>query len=581
MTRHFPFLDRLALGSVLSLYILVMLLYLIFNATAEALPVSKGIFPVAVKGDARLVSALGYTLTSSTTWDSYWVIVQGNRVDISFPSDIGGKIVGGFLYNDIRDVNDNILADQPPGYRSPLLVDEDELRQDVIINFRGGGLVVPERTDIASTAPEGEADVVDDQLDAYFEDERFLVQGDQVELALDLERALKPPSFEVEEEGEELREPGAEVLEVVQRLFTPLVLILPIIIIANLFALIVSREKYAGLLEVLIPYEGRWGYISRRMVPLMAVAMVLEGSVLLSFGTPWLDMLSTVALLLPMAVVYFLSNLMVVVVCSSVTQVSNLIILANMFISAYFIIPSFFLNISERAALSPLSAVVQILSGLPVDTDATLRALSFTLLVSLLLAYWLALLFRGERVVAANSLRSTLSSALVRYAQRPVFLPSFFVVYGATSVLAGFVAQAVLGTMLARGPFLYPLLIAGFVFMEEVLKAWPLAFLRLPDEVSGREVGFGILVGTAFFLTEKYLQLMFLRLLFGVDFLYALLHTLFQTRAIWTTLIVHPLATGIFAYLRFRRGWGTWRALAAGTTLHLCYNALVLSGVWI
>lgn len=581
MTRHFPFLDRLVLGSVLSLYVLVMLLYLIFNATAEALPVSKGIFPVAVKGDARLVSAMGYTLASSTSWDSYWVIVQGNRVSIAFPSNIGGKIVGGFLYNDIRDVNDNILADQPPGYRSPLLVDEDELRQDVIINFRGGGLLVPERTEIASTAPRGETEVVDDQLDSYFEDERFLVQGGRADLTLDLERALKPLSFEVEEEGEELREPGAEVLEVVQRLFTPLVLILPIIIIANLFALIISREKYAGYLEVLIPYEGRWGYISRRMVPLMAVAMVLEGSVLLSMGTPWLDMLSTVALLLPMAAVYFLSNLMVVVVCSSVTQVSNLIILANMFISAYFIIPSFFLNVSERAALSPLSGVVQLLSGLPVDTDATLRALSFTLLVAMLQAYWLVLLFRGERVVAANSLRSTLSSALVRYAPRPGFLPSFFVVYGATAVLAGFVVQTMLGFMLARGPFLYPLLIAGFVFMEEVLKAWPLAFLRLPNEVNGREVGFGVLIGTAFFLTEKYLQLMFLRLLFGVDFLYALLHTLFQTRAIWTTLVVHPLATALFAHLRFRRGWSTWRALAAGTALHLCYNALVLSGVWI
>jgi len=577
MTRHFPFLDRLALGSVLSLYVLVMLLYLIFNATAEALPVSKGIFPVAVDGDARIVGALGYTLAPST----YVVHVTGNRLAVDFPQSIRGTILAGFLYNDIRDVNDNILADQPPGYRSPLLVDEDELRQDVIINFRSEGALVPERTEIASTAPGGGADVVDYQLDAYFEDERFLVQGGRAELALDLERALKPPSFEVEEEGDELSEPGAEVLEVVQRLFTPLVLILPIIIIANLFALIVSREKYAGYLEVLIPYEGRLGYISRRMVPLMAVAMVLEGSVLLSFGTSWLDMLSTVALLLPMAVVYFLSNLMVVVVCSSITQVSNLIILANMFISAYFIIPSFFLNVSERAALSPLSGVVQLLSGLPIDTDATLRALSFTLLVAMLLAYWLSLLFRGERVVAANSLSSTLSSALVRYAQRPGFLPSFFVVYGATAVLVGFLAQAVLGTMLARGPFLYPLLIAGFVFMEEVLKAWPLAFLRLPDEVSGREVGFGILIGTAFFLTEKYLQLLFLRLLFGVDFLYALLHTLFQTRAIWTTLIVHPLATGIFAYLRFRRGWGTWRALAAGTALHLFYNALVLSGVWI
>lgn len=578
MSRRLPFLDRLTLASVLSLYVVCLLLYLVLNASAEALPVSKGIFPVSVDGDPRLLAALGYSVAPS----DHAVRVRANRVALDFPPGVQGAIVGGFLADDLKAVNGRILSRRGAGFSAPILVDEDSLRQDVLLNATGPALAAPPAAASgarpASSGGAAGSEEVDARLDEYFSSGEPFSPEAPAAPPSDVGNAVLPVSFSP---GEELREPGVDALAVVRQLFAPLVLVLPLIAIANLFALIVSQEKSSGLLEALLPVEGGWSYLASRMLPLVAAAMGLEGALLLSLGCPWLDMVSIVALLLPVAAVYFLANLAVVLAVASTTQVSNIIILANMAISAYFIIPAFFLTVSERAALSPLAAVVQRLNGLPVDSDAALRALAFSLLLAALLAYWIALLFRGERVVASASLRTTLSSALARHAARPGFMASFCLVYGASAVVAGLAFQVVSGTALARWNVLFPLVVALFVLLEEALKAWPLVALDLPPSVSRHAVAHAAAIGAAFFATEKFLQLLFIRTVLGVDYLNALLQALFQTRAIYTTLLVHPLATALFAHLYLVRRTGPWVALAAAFALHVGYNALVLSGWWV
>ncbi|HDD05212.1 MAG TPA: hypothetical protein ENF51_01855 [Candidatus Aenigmarchaeota archaeon] len=323
----------------------------------------------------------------------------------------------------------------------------------------------------------------------------------------------------------------------IQNLLTPILLLLPSILMASLFGMSLMQDKHVMEHILLVPMR-RWKFLSSKLLPYLLTAVLLQ----LFFSKLNLQLFLIVLL---SDVPLFSLSLLLPLVSRSFKEFSMLSTFSFFSLFFLFVFPIVMYGYSELASLSPFSLMGEALLGKSVSPVDLLMAFFPFLWFSFSCVYLSSSFMESELIKSKRSALELLPKALRTH---PVWVVGLIVPF----VYFFEVICAIILTIVPIPPYPFLFVVA---LIEEVSKLLPFKKLNVKEAA---------LVGVSFFLFEKLINLW---LLFSLlDVLYVKVVSEF-----WMTLLAHVVCT--ITLFSFRR---RPLALSLSTLIHFSFNLGVL-----
>lgn len=354
-------------------------------------------------------------------------------------------------------------------------------------------------------------------------------------------------------------------------LYKNMTLISPLILLSILLTLSLARERVDRNIENLFSSP-----LSRSEILLGKAFPYVVAVVVLSFLYGLQATLSLAAVkvavvfaVLAAAMVSF--GLFAVLVARSYRELTFIGSFSLFSFFFFIVLPNVFSGVNVLSFISPLDIVTSIENGAHIPwTDLTLSLIPYCFL-SLFFLSFTEVCFTPEVVFSSMSFRallsrfySTLSKALSNklayvFVSVALLVPFIFIV---ESILAYLVLP------LGRAAPAVSLVLLALV--EEVVKIVPFYHRRMNPAV------YGVVAGLSFFVMEK---------LFNLYLIYKVYSYLqgpyvFFFQNLLPTLLVHMLATSVFAFILYKARRRIWFivGLAFSVTIHFAYNFMLIGG---
>lgn len=342
-----------------------------------------------------------------------------------------------------------------------------------------------------------------------------------------------------------------------------MLIVTPLVLLSSLFSNSFQEEKEdeKATLLFILPHS-RWKIILGKSLPyfLMGGGAVTFLLVLFGAGFNPLIYITGIAVVL----FYFSVHFSMSMVAKSFKDLSMMKMVVGSSLVSLLILPTFFINTSDLAFLSPLTLII---TGLRGESPA-LTKVAMGLGPSLLLAFanfrMFGELFNEEDFLSPRTIRGRISHMF----QRLLGSRTSLFLYGAASLPLALLGEALLlPLVLSTG--MWPLLVLSGAMIEESLKNLG-AFLNIRrTRAEGRErVVAGALSGAGFGIAERLL----LFSLQGVNGPVAVLGSMAVL-----PIAFHAALGGLFGHLLEGENWRSFkRAVAVAVLVHAAYNFAVL-----
>ena len=354
----------------------------------------------------------------------------------------------------------------------------------------------------------------------------------------------------------------------------------PAIMMSMLMTLSLMKEKLTKSMHNLFEAPLRkWEIVIGKGLPYFMGMLLLS----VSFGFLYsggMDALKVSFIIASISLLCLSLSLFTVVSARSyrdVTSMGSFTVFVFLFL---LIIPGVFAGVNALADISPLNNITTIENGGYVSFIDILLSLLPYHLISLAMFTTAYLVFEEEFMLYPKSMAKTVGMYFDKFWKemgQKSWLYVFISVLFAVPLV--FIIENLLGYLLLPVSMRLPIMVyVAFALIEESVKAIPLYFLR--DKGRIRLTTYAICAGLGFFIGEKLMNIYVMTKvysLFGEVFSFFLVKNLLMTGLVH---VASALALGIFIKnVRGRLGLAV--GLAFATAIHVAYNLMVSSGVFV
>jgi len=308
-------------------------------------------------------------------------------------------------------------------------------------------------------------------------------------------------------------------------------------------------------------------YVTFSMLSVVAITLILQGSVLLSL-----------AIFCPVILFVFAIYLMVPLVYRTFRDTTFISMLATTVIISYLVFPAMFSGVNDLAYMSPLTLAVKMYRSEPFGIREHLFSAAPMILVFGLSLYVGTRILNEEFLMGFRPLHKKLREAiqLSLWPKRP---------YASVALLSGFLVPIVYALELVMLAISLNLpvqqavgaLLIAAILVEEIAKSIGIIVLVDNQIVTGwaEIIGLSFVSAAGFLVAEKVLLLLSLQVVSES----ALSVALFDSGMLLIPLGAHFLFTAVICVLKAQTKVRYRYALLAGSVLHLVYNVVILQGM--
>ena len=355
-------------------------------------------------------------------------------------------------------------------------------------------------------------------------------------------------------------------------LYKNMTLISPLILLSILLALSLARERVDRNIENLFDSPLSHGEILMgKSLPYLLVMLALSAVYGLHVSLS-LEALKVALVFMVLSATMLSFGLFSFLVSRSYREMTFIGSFSLFGFFFFIVLPNVFSGVNVLAFISPLDAVTSIENGAAIPFSDLLLSLLPYCFLSLFFLSFTGLCFNPEVVFSSMSFRGLLSlfyETLSRMLSNGLLYVSVSV---ALLVPFIFIVESILAYLvLPLGHFAPAASLLLLAAVEELVKIIPFRHRRMNPAI------YGAVAGLSFFLMEKLFNLY----LIVKVYTYLSGPYVFFFRNMVPTLLVHILATSVFAFIIYRSRRRVWFAagLLVSVAIHFIYNYMLISGL--